>query len=92
MDQSLARPPHGVTLNALSHRVFVVLSKYTAFPWPILKTQAARLGLDGEALQESDLARLIERLGRGVARFNSPEAGEDVSRELWTLIEFESGS
>ena len=79
-------PPEGIELNELSAAVFEILSDFTVFPWPVLKTQAGRLELDPAALRMQDLEPLIERLARGVERFTSPETGAAVEQQLRTLL------
>ncbi len=86
MDEFLVRPPPGKKLNDLSERVFDVLRQFTAFPWPLLETQAKRTGCDPANLGRPSLARLIEPLAEGVARFNSPEAGREVQLALERLL------
>lgn len=89
MEERLIRPPRGVTLNPLSERVFDVLSEFTAFPWPLLKTQAERIKCDPANLGRPALERLIEPLARGVARFNTPEAGRSVQQALERMLSFD---
>ena len=86
MDDSLTRPPQGVSLNDLSASVFALLARHTAFPWPVLKTQAERMGYDGSNLGPRELEAITELIARGVARFNSPEAGRAVQLELKDLV------
>ena len=80
------RRPKGVELGPLSLRVFETLCMYTAFPWPLLETQAKRAGCDPANLGHPGLERLIEPLARGVARFNSPEAGREAQLALERLL------
>jgi hypothetical protein len=82
MAGSLTKPPEGVELNALSTRVFAILSKYTAFPWPILMTQAKRCGVDAARLTHADLHELVPHLAAGVERYTSPEKGAATRAEL----------
>ena len=86
MEERLVRPPKGVTLNPLSMRVFDLLSQFTAFPWPLLKTQAERIDCDPANLGHTALQRLIAPLAKGVARFNTPEAGEAVETALRRML------
>lgn len=85
MDDFLERPK-GVELGPLSLRVFEALSQFTAFPWPLLETQAKRAGCDPANLGRAGLERLIEPLARGVARFNSPAAGREAQLALERLL------
>jgi hypothetical protein len=87
MDANLSRPPADVTLGYLSAEVFSVLARFTAFPWPVLKTQAARQGADPANLTVAQLRPLIELLAAGVSRFTSPQSGVEVRRELERLVE-----
>lgn len=86
MDELLSRRPNGIELNALSESVFEILVDYTAFPWPLLRTQADRVDADPANLERLTLERLIEPLAKGVARFNTPEAGREVQVALERLI------
>ena len=86
MDDFLAPRPAGVEFNALSESVFDILRDFTAFPWPLLRTQAERAGADPAALGRTALKRLIEPLAAGVARFNTPEAGREVQLALERLL------
>ncbi|MCR9164072.1 MAG: hypothetical protein ACE37F_01770 [Nannocystaceae bacterium] len=67
-------------------RVFDVLSQFTAFPWPLLKTQSERIGCDPANLGLSSIEKLIGPLAKGVARFNSPEAGQALKETLERMI------
>lgn len=86
MEPNLVKPPSGVELGELSARVFAILAKYTAFPWPVLKAQTHRKGIPPEDLSAADLADLVDLLARGVERFTSPEAGSLVRAELEDLV------
>ena len=86
MDDFLSRRPAGIELNALSTSVFEVLVEFTAFPWPLLRTQAKRVRADPANLGRTALARLVEPLASGVARFNTPEAGREVQLALERLL------
>lgn len=87
MEERLVRPPKGVTLNPLSNRVFELLSQFTAFPWPLLKTQAERIDCDPANLGRTAVERLITPLAKGVARFNTPEAGREVQLALERMLD-----
>lgn len=78
--------PPGVSLVPLSREVFQVLARHTAFPWPVLSTQCKRQGVDPGALTAADLRGLIPHLASGVARFTSPDRGEQVRVELLALL------
>ena len=86
MDNFLSRRPAGIEFNTLSETVFELLSNYTAFPWPLLRTQAERRGADPAELRPTTLKELIGPLATGVARFNTPEAGREVQRALERLL------
>lgn len=86
MDDLLSRRPAGIELNPLSISVFEILVNYTAFPWPLLRTQAERVDVDPANLSSSALAQLVKPLAKGVARFNTPEAGREVQTALERLI------
>jgi hypothetical protein len=78
MDENLSRPPSNVSLGELSHAVWTLLAEFTAFPWPVLKTQAARQGVDGADLtvdQLRDLAAGRHR-GRPAARSVDPRLAD----------------
>jgi hypothetical protein len=84
--EGLARAPEGVTFNALSARVFETLARYTAFPWPILMTQAKRCGANPAALDPQVFDELVPHLAAGVARYTTPDKGVAVQRELLALV------
>jgi hypothetical protein len=86
MDENLSRPPSDVTLGELSHAVWTLLAEFTAFPWPVLKTQAARQGVDPADLRVEQLRELVPRLALGVARFTSPQIGKEVGLRLEALV------
>ncbi len=87
MEDPLSRLPKGVKLGALSKRVVEVLCDHTAFPWPILSAQSQRIGADPACLDRESLALLVSPLARGVARFNTPEAGREVEAALRKVLE-----
>jgi hypothetical protein len=87
MDSELIKPPAGVTLGALSLRIFEVLAQHTAFPWPVMKTQAQRYGLDPENLTLEDLRSLLDVLAVSVERFTSPGTGAKTRADLERLLE-----
>jgi len=76
---------HREELTPLAGMVFDVLSKYTAFPWPVLSTQCKRVGVEPGSMRPADLDKVIELLSDGVAKFTTPEKGESVRRELSLL-------
>lgn len=78
--------PDGVTLNALSREVYLVLQKYTVFPWPVLSTQCKRLAIDPVNITIDDLGRLITPLAVGVARFTSPAHETTVRNKLTAVL------
>lgn len=86
MEQSLIKPPRDVELGELSTKVFDILAKYTAFPWPVLKAQSRRKDAAPEDLDLAQLAELLEHLVRGVERFTSPETGVQVRADLEALL------
>ncbi|MEM6295856.1 MAG: hypothetical protein AAGA54_31580 [Myxococcota bacterium] len=87
MDELLVRLPEGVELSPVAEAAFKVLAQHTAFPWPVLKTQAKRLGFDAASLSVEQLGEMIELLAVGVERFTSPEAGEQVRTALRALTQ-----
>lgn len=84
--EGLKNLPAGVELGRLSARVFEVLERHTAFPWPVLVAQCKRHGLEPADLSASELETLVPFLAKGVARFTSPANGEHVRRELLQLL------
>ena len=86
MDERLIKPPPGVALGPLSAEVFATLAEYTAFPWPVLKTQAARHDFDPTNLTVAQLRVLVDLLADGVARFTSPGSGTKVRAALQELL------
>lgn len=84
--EPLRRYPEGVELNELSKRVFDALCLYTSFPWPILRAQCNRHGVDPANLDEAGLWRVIPDIASGVARFTSPDKGDLCRRQLEELL------
>ncbi len=68
------------TLSATSAAVLDVLSGLTMFPWPLLKTQAERRGLEPAALMPADVAVIIDDVVVALERFTSPQKAQ-VARE-----------
>jgi hypothetical protein len=86
MDERLIKPPPGVSLGPLSAEVFAILAEYTAFPWPVLKTQATRHDFDPTNLTAQQLRAIAGLLADGVARFTSPGSGAKVRDALQELL------
>jgi hypothetical protein len=85
MGEPLSALPEGVELNELARAVFDVLAQHTAFPWPVLSTQAKRLGVDLATLTRAQLVSLIPLIAASVGRFTSPAKQEIVRRDLAKL-------
>jgi hypothetical protein len=85
MDHDLNRPEG---LSAVAERVFDVLARHTMFPWPVLKTQCERIGVDPFRLTPASLdGQLLDNLAASVARFTSPAKGAEVRDELAAIID-----
>lgn len=56
------------------------------FPWPLLKTQAERRGLDPAALSPHDLAAIIDDVVLGLERFTSPQKAAIARQGLEKLM------
>lgn len=70
----------------LSLRVHQVLAQYTAFPWPIMRSQCRRHGIDAQALTPATLGFVLRDLALGVARFRDSQAGVAAHRDLVVLL------
>ena len=66
-------------VSPTSAEVLEILTPLTMFPWPLLKTQAMRRGLDPAALEVSDIPAVLDDIVKGIERFTSPEKA-DVAR------------
>lgn len=77
------RPTH---LSPLSSQVLDVLQRYTMFPWPLLKTQADRHGVDGAILDDANLHLLLDDVTKGLERFGSVEKAAAARTELLALM------
>lgn len=86
MDSSFRQLPPGVTLNALSGKVYDVLAQFTAFPWPIMLTQCKRVGADPARLTREDLTRALPLIVTGVGRFTDPDKAASTEQELTRLL------
>lgn len=84
MDPGLTQRPQGVVFNALSDAVFVILARYTAFPWPVMLAQ--RVSADPANLTKKGLADALQHRATGVARFTSPEKAHRAEVELRALL------
>lgn len=72
-------------VGAYAGRVLDVLERHTMFPWPLLKTQAERAGLDPAALAPADLRVILDDVEKALARFTSPEKAALARVELQAL-------
>jgi hypothetical protein len=86
MDDRLARRPEGIELNALSESVFVILERYTAFPWPVMFAQCKRVGADPAQLTVDQLQLAMPFIVQGVSRFTDPLRAQQAGRELAELV------
>jgi hypothetical protein len=77
--------PANIELSSLAERVLVVLSRYTAFSWPVLAAQCKRYNVDLAHLTANNLKLIAPHLAAGVARFTSPQKGEQALAELERL-------
>jgi hypothetical protein len=66
-------------VSATSAAVLDILAPLTMFPWPLLKTQAMRHGLDPAALEANDVWMVLDDIVKGIERFTSPEKA-DIAR------------
>jgi len=73
-------------LSPFATRVFETLAKYTAFPWPMMMAQCARVDVDPRKLDASGLERALVHLIEAVARYSSPEKAAAVREDLTLLI------
>jgi hypothetical protein len=81
---STSRRP--MEVSPTSAAILDVLTGLTMFPWPLLKTQAERHGLDPSALAPGDLARLVDDVVKGLERFTSPQKAAIAREALSKLI------
>jgi hypothetical protein len=84
-DTSLSLP-EDAKLSIFGEKVFNMLTKYTSFAWPMIKTQCTKMNKDTANLTPNDLQDLIPALVAGVTRWNSAEKGESLKIELEKLI------
>jgi len=82
------RPPRALCPFSIS--VYGVLERYTAFPWPALKSQCRRRGIDPSSLTPATLGAVIQDLALAVGRFTSMSSGLAVRRELVALLRAET--
>lgn len=86
MAKSLNPRPEG--LAGFAARVYDILAQYTVFPWPVMKTQCERVGVDPMKLLPSQLdEQLIRHLADGVGRFTRPEKRAHLFEELQKISE-----
>ncbi|MDP2343514.1 MAG: hypothetical protein Q8O67_21320 [Deltaproteobacteria bacterium] len=72
-------------ISATSTAVLDVLTGLTMFPWPLLKTQAERRGLDPANLRPQDVSVLVDDLVKALERFTSPQKAA-TARDLLARI------
>jgi hypothetical protein len=72
-------------LSPFSSQVLDVLQRSTMFPWPLLKTQADRHGVDAAALDAASLRLILDDLVKGLERFGSPEKAAAARAALIAL-------
>ena len=82
---------HHPQLGPLSTKVHTTLSRYTAFPWPLMSARCHRHRIDARDLTPTTLGFVIQDLALGVARFNGTEAGFRARRALVAVLRQESG-
>lgn len=73
-------------LSPLASQVLDVLQRCTMFPWPLLKTQADRHGIDGAALDTAGLRLILDDLVKGLERFGSPDKAAAARASLQVLL------
>jgi hypothetical protein len=73
-------------LSGLAEQVVQIIENHTALAWTLLESHCERAGFVPDALGLAELEHLRPGLAEGVARFTSPEKGEDVSIRLQALI------
>ena len=83
MTSSSAKRP--ATLSTTSAAVLDVLSGLTMFPWPLLKTQAERRGIDPAALEPADINVIIDDVVTALERFTSPQKAAQARAGLTKL-------
>lgn len=76
-------PPY---LGRTSFKVYQALAKFTAFPWPIMKSQCRRRGLDPAELSATQLGFVLQDLALAVARFNDMNTGFAARRALVDVL------
>lgn len=74
------------TVSATSAAVLDILAPLTMFPWPLLKTQAMRRGLDPAALEITDIETVLDDIVKGIERFTSPEKATVARAALLELV------
>jgi len=75
-------PPMG----AFSLRVYGVLKAHTASPWPIMRAQCQRRGIDARSLDAKSLAVVIPDLAAAVGKYASLRAGLAAQQDLGDLL------
>jgi hypothetical protein len=73
-------------VSATSAAVLEILAPLTMFPWPLLKTQAMRRGLDPAALEVVDIEVVLDDIVKGIERFTSPEKAMVARTALTALM------
>lgn len=81
---SFQRRPEGA--SPVTSVILDVLGAYTMFPWPLLKTQAERHGLNGAQLTLEQVRVIAVDVEAALARFTSPEKAKAAMADLWSAL------
>ena len=81
------QPRRPEQVSPLTSQVLDVLQRSTMFPWPLLKTQADRHGIDGASLDAASLRAILDDLVKGLERFASPEKAAVARSALEALLQ-----
>ena len=73
-------------LDALGRAVFAVLREVTPLAWTLLTNQCARRKLEVSTLTREQWRSLVPELASSIARFTSPQKGEEVRDRMMLLL------
>ncbi len=73
-------------INMLSEKVMQILRKSTPLAWAIFNKQCSMYGFDAAQLTIDQLSKVSKILADAVARFTSPQKGEQTLQLLKKLI------
>ena len=74
------------SLDALGRAVFEILREVTPLAWTLLSNQCAKRNLEASTLTREQWRSLVPEIVSSIARFTSPQRGEEVHHKMMLLL------